>query len=85
MERCRVDDTLPEHTIIGLPRGWVDTDVGRLYTQHRFPSTRWYVGALDVKLVGEPGRVKEFPSDHEKYCIRCGTVYENLVSCLNLG
>jgi len=27
MECCRVDDTSPENTIVGLPPSWVDTDV----------------------------------------------------------
>jgi len=31
MECFHVYDTLPEHTIIGLPLGWMDTDVSRLY------------------------------------------------------
>jgi len=31
MECCFVDDTLPENMIVGLPPGWVDTDVSRLY------------------------------------------------------
>ena len=31
MECWRVDDTSPENTIVGLPPGWVDTDVCRLY------------------------------------------------------
>ena len=31
MECCRVDDTSPENRIVGLPPGWVDTDVSRLY------------------------------------------------------
>jgi len=31
LECCCVDDTSPENTIVGLPPGWVDTDVCRLY------------------------------------------------------
>ena len=31
MECCHVDDTSSENTIVGLPPGWVDTDVCRLY------------------------------------------------------
>jgi len=31
MECCRVHDMSPENTTVGLPPGWVDTDVCRLY------------------------------------------------------
>jgi len=31
MECCHVDDMSPENTIVGLPPGWVDTDVSQLY------------------------------------------------------
>ena len=43
MECCRVDDTSPEHTIIVLPAGWVDTDVSRLYISinHPQPGGSW--------------------------------------------
>jgi len=31
MECCHADDTSSENMIVGLPPGWVDTDVSRLY------------------------------------------------------
>ena len=40
---CHVDDTSPEHMIIVLPPGWVDTDVSRLYSSinHRQAGGTW--------------------------------------------
>ena len=32
MDCCHVSDMLPEYTIVGLPPGWVDTDVSQLYS-----------------------------------------------------
>jgi len=31
MECCRAEDTSAENTVVGLPPGWVDTDVSWLY------------------------------------------------------
>jgi len=56
MECCHVDHTSPDHTIVGLAPGWVDTDVSWLH-QHQSPSARWYLGILEVsssRLVVEP-------------------------------
>jgi len=43
MECCRVDDTSPENTIVGLPPGWVDTDISRLYTWASIPLSQMIV------------------------------------------
>jgi len=49
LECCRVDDTSPENTIVGLPPSWVDTDVWfPTVHRHQYPSSRWYAGALEV-------------------------------------
>ena len=48
MERCRVDYTSPENTIVGLHSSWMDTSVSRLYISINPPSARWYAGALEV-------------------------------------
>ena len=48
MECCRVDDTSPECVIVGLPPGWVDPDVGRLYIYIDPLGHMVYTGALGI-------------------------------------